>query len=124
MPPSSPNFAAQVTNFGPVQIDVAYGNTSLNSPFQMSVQNYAAPSIISVDGIFNGCFNARAKLSQVFVQDNRKNTSRTLDYHTSLTDNAMGRVGKDPKPPEPPDTCHSYVNIVSVLGPVNLTFGP
>jgi hypothetical protein len=124
IPTYSPNFAAQVTNFGPIQIDVAYGNTSLNSPFQMSVQNYAAPSNISMDGIFNGYFNAQAKLSQVFVQDNLKNTSRTIDYRTSLPDNVMGRVSKDSDPPDPPDKCHSYINIVSVLGPVNLTFGP
>lgn len=76
-----------------------------------------------MDGIFEGCFTARAKLSQVFVQDIRKNTSRTLDYDTLLPDFAMGKVSKDPKPSNL-DTCHSFVNILSALGPVNLTFGP
>ena len=131
IPPSSPNFAVQVTNFdGPIQIDVAYGNTSSNSSFQMNVQNNVAPSmdifpsIISMDGIFDGCFKAQAKLSRVFVQDIRKNTSRTIDYDTLLPDIAMGRVSKDPKPPSYLDACHSVVNILSALGPVNLAFGP
>jgi len=125
IPPSSPNFVAQVTNFdGPIQIDVVYGNTSLNSPLQMNVQNNVASSIISMDSTFEGCFNAQAKLSRVFVQDNRKNTSWTLDYDTSLPDIAMGRVSKDSNPPSYLDTCHSFVNILSALGPVNLTFVP
>jgi len=129
IPPSSPNFAAQVTNFdGPIQIDVAYGNTSSNSSFQMNVQNNVAPSmdifpsIISMDGIFEGLFKAQAKLSRVFVQDIRENSSRTIDYDTLLPDRAMGRVSRDPKPPSYLDT--SAVNILSALGPVYLTFGP
>jgi hypothetical protein len=122
--PSSPAFAAQVTNFdGPLQIDVAYGESSLPSPFQLNVQNNVAPSIISMDSIFQGCFNAQAKLSQVFVQDTRKNTSRTLDYDTSMPNTASGWVGMGSRPASYLDECHSFVNILSALGPVNLTFG-
>ena len=124
IPTSSPAFAAQVTNFdGPIQIDIAYGNTSLPSAFQLSVQNNVAPSIISMDSIFQGCFNAQAKLSQVFVQDTQKNTLRTLDYDTSLPDVAMGWVGMGSRPASYLAACHSFVNILSALGPVNLTFG-
>ena len=120
IPNSSPAFAAQVTNFdGPLQIDVAYGNTSLPSPFQLTVRNNVAPSIISMDSIFQGCFNAQAKLSRVFVQYNQKNTLRTLDSDRSMQDTAMGWIGKGPKSV----ACNSFVNILSALGPVNLTFG-
>ena len=90
----------------------------------MNVQNNFAPSIISMDGIFEGCFNVEAKLSQVVVQDSRQNASRTIDYHTLLPDIAMGTVSKDPKPPSYLDSCFSFINILSALGPVDLTFGP
>ena len=90
----------------------------------MNVQNNFAPSIISMDGTFEGCFNVEAKLSQVSVQDTRENASRTIDFHTLLPDIAMGRVSEDPKPPSYQDACFSFVNILSALGPVDLTFGP
>jgi hypothetical protein len=124
IPTTSPAFAAQITNFdGPLQIDVAYGNTSLLSPFQMEVQNNVASSIIFMDSKFQGCFNAQSKLSQIFVQDNQKNTSRTLDYDTSTPDTAMGWIGYGSRPASFQVACHSFVNILSALGPVNLTFG-
>ena len=122
--PSSPAFAAQITNFdGPLQIDVAYENSSLPSPFQLKVQNNFAPSIISMDSKFQGCFNVHTKLSQVFVQDTQKNTSRTLDYDTSTSDTAMGWVGQGSRPASLQVACHSFVDVLSALGPVNLTFG-
>ena len=86
----------------------------------MNVQNNVAPSVISMDSMFQGCFSAQAKLSQVIVQD--KNTSQTIDFDTKLPDLAMGSVGNDPKPSYL-DTCRSYIYIVSALGPVNLIFG-
>ena len=123
--PPSPVFAAQVTNFdGLIQIGVAHGNTSVTSPLLLNVQNSVAPSIISMDGIFEGCFSVQAKLSKVFVQDARENNSRTIDYETSSPDLVIGRVSNDPKPPSYQDACHSVVNIMSALKPVNLTFGP
>ena len=75
-----------------------------------------------MDGTFEGCFNAEAKLSRVSVHQTQKNTSRTLDYDTLLPDLAMGKVSKDPK--RNLDACDSFVNILSALGPVDLTFGP
>ena len=123
IPSPSPAFAAQVTNFdGPIHIDVAYGNASLPSPFQLNVQNNVAPSIIFMDSIFQGCFNAQAKLSQVSVHA-QKNSSRTLDYDTSTSDTAMGWVGKGPRPASYIDACQSFLNIVSALGSVELIFG-
>ena len=76
-----------------------------------------------MDSIFQGCFSAQAKLSQVFVHDTQQNTSRTLDYDRSMPDIAMGWVGHGPRPATYMAACHSFVNILSALGPVNLTFG-
>jgi len=120
---SLPTFAAQIQNFdGPLQLDVAYGHASLPSPFQLKIQNYGAPSIISMDSIFQGFFNAQTKLSEVLVSaavDSQKNPSRTFEYDILSSNIAVGSVGRGGRP-----TVHSSsVDIASALGLINLTFG-
>jgi hypothetical protein len=122
---SSPVFVVQAKNFdGPLQLDVAYDNASLPSPLQLKVQNNGAPTIISMDSTFQGCFNAHTKLSQVLVHDtvnSQKNISRTLYYDTSTPDIATGWVGWGDRPSSL--TCLSCVDVSSALGLINLTFG-
>jgi len=120
---SLPTFVAQVQNFdGPLQVDVAYDNASLPSPFQLKVQNNGAPSIISMDSTFQGFFNAQTKLSKVLVSDAvdpQKNPSRTFEYDVSSSNIAVGWVGWGRRP----TVQTSFVDIVSALGIINLTFG-
>jgi hypothetical protein len=121
IPVSSPVFVAQVQNFdGPLQLDVAYDNASLPSPFQLKVQNNGAPSIISMDHVFQGRFDAQTKLSKVLVYDNTQKTpSRTFETDAMTSSMVMGWVGWGKKVASP-----SCVDIVSALGPINLIFGP
>jgi len=121
---SLPTFFASVQNFdGPLQLDVAYDNASLPSPFQLKVQNNGAPSIISMDSTFQGFFSAQTKLSKVLVSDavdSQKTPSRTFEYDMLSSNIAVGWVGWGRRPTA---TTPSFVDIVSALGLINLTFG-
>jgi len=127
IPSSSPVFVSQVRHFnGPIQLDVAYEKASLPSPIQLHVQNNAGQSTINMDSSFQGCFHVQTKISGSFVNDTvdfHKYPSRTLDYDTKTPDKAIGWVGWSPRPASIAVACRSYVDILSGLGPVNLTFG-
>lgn len=126
--PPSPAFIAQVFNFnGPLQLDVAYDNISLNSSsytLQLQVQNSAAQSAVNVGSVFEGCFNLQTKLSRAFVNNIvDSETNRTLYYDMETLQKAVGWVGSGRKPTSLQVACESFVDIISALGPVNVTFG-
>jgi len=76
-----------------------------------------------MDDRFQGCFYAQTKLSEVSVQSTvgfQKNISQILDFDSYKT---MGWVGWNRRPTSSQVACQSFVNVLSALGPVNLTFG-
>lgn len=75
-----------------------------------------------MDSTFQGCFNVQTKLSQVSVHDNANSLLRTLNFDTTTPNIATGWVGWRNRPAAQA-ACLSFVDAVSALGPVNLTFG-
>lgn len=69
-----------------------------------------------MDNRFQGRFYVQTKLSEVFV----RNTSQTLNYDMVTPYEATGCVGCLASSRV---GCQSFVDVISALGPVNLTFG-
>lgn len=103
------------------------------SPLQLQVQNNLAQTSVSLDAYYQGTFSAQTKMSQVFVKDTAESPRddpanakrlRTLAYDQILEARASGWVGWGYRPMGSQRTAESYVEIVSALSPVTLTFGP
>ncbi|KDR75236.1 hypothetical protein GALMADRAFT_157094 [Galerina marginata CBS 339.88] len=118
----SPSYVAKVANFnGPLDLSISSRNNSTALPFQLQVRNNLAKTSISLDATYQGSFSARTKLSQVTLFATRNN--RSIEYDLNSGDMATGWTGFGPRPMRNSPTRQSYVEVVSALSPVKLTFG-
>lgn len=116
-----------------MNLDITLKDNVPVSPLQLQVQNNLAQTSVSLDAYYQGTFSAQTKMSQVFVKDTAEsprddpanaNRLRTLVYDQTLEARASGWVGWGPRPMGNQRVVESYVEIVSALAPVTLTFTP
>ncbi|CAA7261668.1 unnamed protein product [Cyclocybe aegerita] len=128
---NSPAFVAYVKTFNqPLHLNVSYANSSCSAPVQLQVQNNMCRTTVALDETFQGSFSAQSKLSQTNVQDTVSERavspfggSRTIVYDQKTINRATGWVGWGQRPLSHQLLVRSYVEILSALSPVNLTFG-
>jgi len=130
----SPGFVALVKTFnGPLNLDITLKDNVPVSPLQLQVQNNLAQTSVSLDSYYEGSFSVQTKMSQVFVKDTAQSPRddpanarrlRTLVYDQIFEARTSGWVGWGFRPMGSHRACQSYVEIVSALSPVTLTFGP
>ena len=115
-----------------VHLDVSH-KTNTTQAFQLMVINNMAESSVRLDASYAGTFAAKSKMSLVTVSGlgnsttNKGsfvgNSSRTVIYDQKTLDHVAGWVGWGTRPVKSRSSTQSYVDIVSALGPVSLTFG-
>jgi len=116
-----------------MNLDITLKDNVPVSPLQLQVQNNLAQTSVSLDAYYQGTFSAQTKMSQVFVKDTAESPRddpanakrlRTLVYDQTSEARSSGWVGWGFKPMGHQRAVESYVEIVSALAPVTLTFGP
>ncbi|KAF9568062.1 hypothetical protein CPC08DRAFT_625944 [Agrocybe pediades] len=131
---SPPAFVAKVSNFNaPVKLKVSQ-STNTTQALQLMVINNSAETSVNLDSAFAGTFSAKTKMSRVTVSglgpnstnstSHDKVSSRTVMYKQNTVDTVVGWTGWNTKPPmRNSHKAQSYVDVVSALGPVSLSFG-
>ncbi|KAF4620425.1 hypothetical protein D9613_000396 [Agrocybe pediades] len=131
---SPPAFVAKVSNFNaPMKLKVSH-STNTTQALQLMVINNSAETSVNLDSAFAGTFSAKTKMSRVTVSglgpnstnstSHDKVSSRTVMYKQNTVDAVVGWTGWNTNPPmRNSHKAQSYVDVVSALGPVSLSFG-